>query len=269
MKKHKIVFVFAALAVVTGFFSCKRDITLKDPGVPASANSAFISFIDVAVHIDSAYAFNGKADTFNILLNGIKSIGYTAGTTPVMNMGNSYPLSGTLTGYAEVAAGNQEIKFVRGVNTLDSVLFYSFSESLQPNSYYTLLITDSIKSGQDEKRMFLKDVFTLTDSGSYNMRFVNTVLNDTAAVDVYSARQAKIIFANVKPGAVVDFTKFTASFTSDTLTCRRAGTTTSLDVLNTALLYGLRTFTLVYEGDAKNATAKDPKRHHLVTYFNH
>jgi hypothetical protein len=266
MKKLNIPFAIAALAIVSGFFSCKRDIALKDPGVPASANSAFITFIDVAVNIDAV--LNAKADTFNILLNGVKSTGYTAGTAPVMNMGNSYPLSGTLTGYAEVAAGAQTIKFTRGVNTLDSVLFYSFNETLQPNSYYTLLVTDSIQSGQDEKRMFLKDVFTLTDSSSYNMRFVNTVLNDTGAVDVYSARQAKTIFANVKPGAVVDFAKFTASFTSDTLTCRRAGTSTTLDVLNTALLYGLRTFTLVYEGDAKNATAKDPKRHHLVTYYN-
>ncbi|HEY4108653.1 hypothetical protein [Puia sp.] len=266
MKKINIPFALAVLAMVTGFFSCKRDIALKDPAVPASANSAHVSFIDVAVNLNTV--LGAKADTFNILINGIKVTGYTAGTSPVMTMGSIYPLAGTSYGYAEVPTGDQTIKFARGVNTLDSVLFYSFNETFQANTYYTLLVTDSIKSSNDQLRMVLKDNFTLTDSTAYNMRFINTVLNDTASVDVYSARQAKTIFAGVKPGAVVDFGQFRSSFVSDTLYCRRAGTTTNLDVLNTQQLNGYRTYTLIYEGDAKNATAKDPKRHHLVAYLN-
>lgn len=266
MKKLNIPIALAALALVSGFLSCKRDIALKDPAVPVSANSANISFIDVAVNLTTVLGV--KADTFNILLNGVKSTGYTAGTSPVMTMGGIYPLAGTANGYAAVPAGDQTIKFARGVNTLDSVVLYSFNETLQPNSYYTLLVTDSIKSGNDAQRMFLKDNITATDSNSYNMRFINAVLNDTAGVDVYSARQAKTIFANVKPGSVIDFAKFTASFVSDTLTCRRAGTMTSLDVLLTTSLIGYRSYTLVYQGDYKNATAKDPKRHHLVSYLN-
>jgi len=266
MKKFNRYFALGALTVITGFLSCKKNTSLKDPAVPISTSSAYISFIDVAVNLNTILGF--KADTFNILLNGVKSTGFTSGTTPVMTMGGIYPIAGTTSGYAVVPSGDQTIKFARGVNDLDSAELYSFNESLQANSYYTLLITDSIKSGNDQLRMFLKDNFTPTDSTAYNMRFINTVLNDTASVDVYSARQAKIIFSDVKPGAVVDFAKFPASFVSDTLYCRRAGTSVNLDVLNTALLYGYRTFTLVYEGDAKNAAAKDPKRHHLVQYIN-
>lgn len=266
MKKLNIPIALAALALLTGFLSCKRDMALRDPGVPASANSSYISFIDVAVNLNTV--LGAKADTFNILLNGAKSTGFTAGTSPVMTMGGIYPLNGTANGYAIVPSGDQAIKLARGVNTLDSLVLYSFNETLQPNTYYTLLVTDSIKSSNDAQRMFLKDNITATDSNSYNLRFVNTVLNDTAGVDIYSARQAKTIFANVKPGTVVDFAKFTASFVSDTLTCRRAGTLVSLDVLLTTSLIGYRSYTLVYQGDYKNATAKDPKRHHLVSYLN-
>jgi hypothetical protein len=264
MKKLNILF---ALAAFTVFFSCKRDMALRDPANPASSGSAFISLIDAAPNLSTV--LGAKADTFNVLFNGVKVTGYTAGTTPVMTMSNSYPLSGTNTGYASVPSGDQTIKFARGVNTLDSVVLATFNETLQAGSYYTLLITDSIKSSQDAARMFLKDNFKPVDSLTYNIRFVNAVLNDTAAVDIWSSRQAKNIFASVAPGAVVDFAQFPSSWTNDTLTCRRAGTKVNLDVLNTQPLNGLRTYTLVYEGDAKNATSKDPKRHHLVTYINH
>lgn len=258
MKILNIPFALAALAAVTGLFSCKRDIALKDPAVAVSTNSANIAFIDASVNLSTILGV--KADTFNILLNGVKSTGFTAGASPVMTFSSIYPVAGTANGYATVASGAQTFKFARGVNTLDSLVMYSFNETLQAGSYYTLLVTDSIQSGNDQARMFLKYNFTPTDSMAYNLRFINTVLNDNAGVDIYSARQATTIFSNVKPGSVVDFTKFNvkASFVSDTLYCRRAGTSTNLDVLLTQSLIGYRTYTLVYEGDAKNSTAKDP-----------
>lgn len=267
MKKLNLYLALAALAAGSAFFSCKRDNALKDPANRPASDVAFISLIDVAPNLSTVLGV--KADTFNVLFNGVKVTGYTAGTTPVMTMSNIYPLPGTNTGYAAIASGDQTIKFARGVNTLDSVVLTTFNETLQAGSYYTLLITDSIRSSQDASRIFLKDEFKQVDSLTYNIRFVNTVLNDTANVDIWSNRQAKNIFSNVKPGAVVDFIQYPSSWTSDTLICRRAGTKTNLDVLNTQTLYGLKTYTLVYEGDAKNAASKDPKRHHLVTYVNH
>jgi len=266
MKKLNILFALAALTVVTGFLSCKRDMALKDPAVPASGNTAYISLIDVAPNLSTVLGI--KADTFNVLFNNVKVTGYTVGTSPVMTFSGIYPLSGTNNGYAVIPAGDQTIKFARGVNTLDSLLLFTFNESLQANSYYTLLVTDSIKSGNDAARMFLKDNITPVDTGFYNMRFVNAVLNDTAGVDVWSKQNARNIFTNVKPGAVVDFAKFTSSWNTDTLFCRRAGTTVGLDTLLTQSFYSLRTYTLVYKGNAFSAVKTDTKRRHLIAYVN-
>ena len=266
MKKLNIIFALSSLAVLAGFVSCKRDMALKDPGVPVSSTSAFISLIDVAPNLTAVLGF--KADTFNVLFNNVKVNGYTSGTSPVMTFSSIYPLSGTAAGYATIPAGDQTIKFARGVGTLDSVVLYTFNESLQANSYYTLLITDSIKSGNDAARMFLKDNFTPVDSGFFNLRFVNAVLNDTAGVDVWSNRNGKNIFTNVKPGAVVDFAKFNSSWITDTLLCRRSGTLVGLDTLLTQSFYSLRTYTLVYKGNALSAVKTDTKRRHLITYVN-
>jgi hypothetical protein len=266
MKKLNIVFALSTLAAFTGLFSCKREMPLKDPAVPVSSSSAYISLIDVAPNLTTV--LGAKADTFNVLFNNVKINGYTAGTSPVMTFGSIYPLAGTATGYAAVPAGDQAIKFARGVNTLDSVVLASFNETLQPNTYYTLLITDSIKSGRDSARMFLKDNLTSLDTGFYNLRFVNAALNDTAGVDVFSKRNAKNIFSNVKPGAIVDFTKFNSSWISDTLFCRRAGTQVGLDTLLTQNLYSLRSYTLVYKGNALSAAKTDAKRRHLIVYVN-
>ncbi|HXB10035.1 MAG TPA: DUF4397 domain-containing protein [Puia sp.] len=266
MKKLKSIILVSSLAVVTGFFSCKRDMALRDPAVPVSGNSANISLIDVAPNLSTVLGV--KADTFNVLFNSVKVSGYTVGTSPVMTFSGIYPLAGTATGYASIPAGDQTIKFARGVNTQDSLVLFTFNESLQANSYYTLLITDSIKSGNDAARMFLKDNFTPVDTGFYNMRFVNAVLNDTAGVDVWSKQQAKNIFANVKPGSVVDFAKFNSSWGTDTLFCRRAGTAVGLDTLLTQNFYSLRTYTLVYKGNAFSAVKTDTKRRHLITYVN-
>src|SRR6202000_2671462 len=90
MKKSTIVFALILLAVLTGVFSCKRDMPLKDPANTPSGSSAFISLIDVSPNLDSI--LHAHADTFNVLFNGAKVTGYTAGTSPVMTFGGIYPL---------------------------------------------------------------------------------------------------------------------------------------------------------------------------------
>ena len=54
MKKSTIVFaLILLLAVLTGAFSCKRNMPLKDPANTPSGSSAFISLIDVSPNLDS------------------------------------------------------------------------------------------------------------------------------------------------------------------------------------------------------------------------
>jgi len=267
MKKINIVFIVALVAVLAGLPSCKKDWPLRDPAVTASANSAFISLIDVAPNLTTV--LGAKADTFNVLFNGTKVTGYTAGTSPVMTFGGIYPLAGTSTGYANVPAGTQAIKFAKGVNTLDSVVLASFNETLQPNTYYTLLITDSIKSNRDSSRMFLKDSMPAVTSGFYNLRFINAALNDTGAVDIWSTRNNRNIFTKVAPGGIVSFASFASNWSlSDTLFCRRSGTQVGLDTLLSQNFNNLRTYTLVYKGNALSAVKTDPKRRHLIAYVN-
>ena len=266
MKKINIVFALVLLAVFSGFISCKRDMALKDPAVAVSG-SAFISLIDVAPNLDSI--LHARADTFNVLFNGTKVTGYTAGTSPVMTFGGIYPLPGTSIGYAAVPAGSQSITFANGVNNLDSVALATFHETLAANTYYTFLITDSVNSSRDSSRMFLKDSLVPVTPGFFNLRFINAALNDTAGVDVWSTRNNRNIFANIKPGGIVGFSPFASNAAlSDTLFCRRAGTQVGLDTLLTQTFYNLRTYTLVYKGNALSNVKTNTKRRHLIVYVN-
>lgn len=267
MKKINIVIGWLLLAVLVGVIACKKNNPLKDPANAPSPNSAFISLIDVSPNLDNI--LNAKADTFNVLINGVKVTGYTAGTSPVMTFGGIYPLAGNNNGYAAIPSGPQKIEFVRGVNQLDSVVFATYNKTLQPNTYYSFIITDSVNSNRDSSRIFVKDSLLPVPSGFYNMRFVNAALNDTAAVDIWSARNNRTIFAGIKPGGIVSFTSFASNWAlTDTLFARRSGTTIGLDTLVSQTFYNLRSYTLVYKGNALSNLKTDPKRRHLIAYFN-
>lgn len=267
MKKINIIFGLILLAVLTGAISCKRSMPLKDPANAPSANSAFISLIDVSPNLDNI--LNAKADTFNVLFNGVKISGYTAGTAPVMTFGGIYPLAGNNNGYAAVPSGAETVEFARGVNQVDSVVFATYHKTLLPNTYYSFIITDSVNSNRDSSRMFIKDSLTPVTPGYYNLRFVNAALNDTAGVDIWSARNNRTIFANIKPGGITIFSPFASNWSlSDTLFARRAGTTIGLDTLVSQTFYTLRSYTLVYKGNALSNVKTDPKRRHLIAYVN-
>jgi hypothetical protein len=255
------------LAVLAGLTSCKREMGLKDPAVAPGTASAFISLIDVAPNLDSV--LQADADTFNVLFNGVKVTGYTAGTSPVMTFGSVYPLAGTFTGYASVPAGAQQIQFARGINNLDSVLLASFHETLTPGQHYSLIITDSINSGRDSSRMFIKDSLLPVTQGFYNMRFINTCWSDTGNVDIWSTRNNRTIFSNIKPGQITGFSSLASNWQlSDTLFVRRAGTMVGLDTLNTQTYYNLRSYTLVYKGHPLSNAKTDAKRRHIIAYVN-
>ncbi|GGA96487.1 DUF4397 domain-containing protein [Puia dinghuensis] len=264
MKKINILVILAA--ALTGLFSCKRDMALKDPA-NSPAGSAFISLIDVSPNLDNV--LNASADTFNVLFNGVKVTGNTPGTAAAMTFGSIYPFAGTANGYAAVPAGNQQIEFVKGFNTLDSLVLATFHETLTAGQYYTFMITDSINSTRDSARMFIKDVLPPDTLGFYNLRFVNAAWNDTAGIDIWSKRNSGNIYTNAKPGTITGFSAYASNWLlSDTLFVRRTGTHIGLDTLNTQYFYQLRSYTLVYKGNALSNKKTDPKRRHLIAYVN-
>lgn len=267
MKKTNIISGLLLLAMSGGLFSCKRDMALKDPGVAPGANSAFISLIDVSANLDTVLQAN--ADTFNVLFNGVKVNGYTKGTSPTMTFGSIYPSAGTFTGYAAIPSGTQQIQFVKGVNNLDSVTLASFQETLLPGQHYSLIVTDSINSTRDSSRMFVKDSLISVTPGFYNMRFINTCWADTGSVDIWSTRNNRTIFANMKPGQITAFSSFASNWQlTDTLFVRRSGTLQGLDTLNTQTFYTLRSYTLVYKGHPLSNIKSDTKRRHIIAYVN-
>lgn len=266
MKKINIISGLVLAAALTSLISCNRDMPLKDPAI-SPANTAFISLIDVSPNLDSV--LHASADTFNVLFNGVKLTGYAPGAAAAMTFGAIYPFATTNNGYASVPAGNTEIKFTRGLNALDSVVFATFHETLAAGQYYSFLITDSVNSNRDSSRIFVKDSLVPVPSGFYNLRFVNAALNDTAGIDIWSARNNRNLYSNAKPGTLTGFSSFASNWVlSDTLFVRRAGTLIGLDTLNTQTFYNLRFYTLVYKGNALSNKKTDPKRRRLITYVN-
>jgi hypothetical protein len=254
------------LAALLGFFSCKRDMALKDKAI-SPTGTALIKLIDVSPNLGAV--LNTNADTFNVLFNGVKVTGYSAGTAAAMTFSATYPFGGTNNGYASVPAGNQEIKFVKGFNTLDSVVLGTFHKTLLPDTYYSFIITDSVNSGRDSSKMFIKDSLFSVTTGFFNLRFIHTAWNDTANIDVWSSRNNRNIFVNVKPGSVSAFGTYGLNTQlSDTLFVRRAGTQIGLDTLNTVLFSNQRSYTLIYKGNALSNKSTDTKRRHLITYLN-
>jgi hypothetical protein len=268
MKKINIISGFIVVALVS-FFSCKRDMALIDK-TASPAGTARISIIDVSPNLGSI--LNTNADTFNILFNGVKITGYTPSAAASVTYNSIYPFAGNNNGYASVPAGDQEVKFVKGFNTLDSVvLMPAFHKTLLADQYYSLIITDSIGSGRDSSKIFVKDSLLPVTAGYYNLRFVHAVLNDTAGkgIDVWSTRNNRTIFSNIKPGTVTAFSSYAYNAVlNDTLFVRRAGTLAGLDTLNTVIYNNQRSYTLVYKGNGNSNKNTDTKRRHLITYFN-
>ena len=117
--------------------------------------------------------------------------------------------------------------------------------------------------------MFIKDSLVQVNDGFYNMRFINTCWADTGSVDIWSTRNNRTIFANIKPGGITAFSSFASNWQlSDTLFVRRSGTLVGLDTLNTQTFYNLRSYTLLYKGHPLSNTKADSKRRHITAYVN-
>ena len=270
MKKTKMIFGLLILAALAGFLSCKRDMALKNPEI-SPAGTALVKIIDVSPNLTSVLGLPAGtlADTFNVLFNGVKITGYTPGTAAAVSYNNTYPFSGTYNGYASVPAGDVEIKFTKGLNTLDSVVLCTFHKTLTAGQYYSLIITDSIKSARDSSKMFIQDAFAPLTAGFIGLRFVNAAWNDTSSVDIWSCRNNKPIFTKVTPGTITAFNILGRPYLNDTFYVRRWATTKGLDTLVSVSFSDARSYTLVYKGNALlGDTSKSVLRRHLINYLN-
>jgi hypothetical protein len=247
MKKYIIIPVVAAVLVIALFNSCKKYDKLLKNVLPA--NAAYLKVIHAAPGFTQVF---NAPDNFNVLVGGINGQRIAAAFT----YNSAFPANTINTDtYAAVPSGSQDIRLaLKGVANIDSIPVAIIPKNLSAGSYYTLVITDSITTTSDFSKIWVADNFTTPASGSYGLRFIHAVMNDTAGknVDVYSFRTASNIFSNITPGTATPFTTQTVTGILDTLSIRRAGTTFELARLNGVnYTNNQRVYTLVYRGDGR------------------
>jgi hypothetical protein len=268
MKKNILVIAIIFSTSLIGMFSCSRDYTLKSP-VSTTTGSSYLRVIDASPNFRSIF---NLPDSFNVFVNGTKISGFTPGATYLMTYGASFPAVTSLNGYVAVNPGTQVIKLtLGGVLNSDSIAITNFTKTLLPDQCYTLMITDSILSTRDSSQIFVQDIYTKPTIGYYNLRFIHAVLNDTAgkAIDVWSTRNNKNIFTNLKPGSVSSFIPLPYNvLLGDTLYVRRAGSLTNTLATGYTLISFMnqRTFTLYYKGDGNLTTGTRARG--LAVYVN-
>lgn len=240
----KKIFSYTTLIVfgILVFASCKKQAD-KIADYSGTEGNAFVRFIHVAP--SWRQVFNAP-DSLNIFINNAKING------PLITYGGQFPASGTIYGYLGVPVGLQNIKLsVAGVVNPDSIQLALFTKVFTAGQYYSIILTDNIKSSNDSNKIILQDAYNKPSNGNYSIRFVHAVLNDTTGknIDVFSARRNANILNNIKPGQIVDFQNLPYnSQLSDTLQVRRAGT---LQTLATSITQpgNQRAYTLVYRGN--------------------
>lgn len=215
MKKNILVLIISILLIQLS--SCERDYTLLDP-VQRTDGLSYLAIIDASPNFRTIF---GQPDSFNVFINGNKISGFTPGSKPpVLTFGATFPSTTTGFGYVAIPSGPQQIKLsVSGVNNADSIPIVTFNKVFEPDKQYTFMITDNIKSANDSAQIFVEDDYTFPPTdGYYNLRFIDAVTNDTAAVDLFSYARNAVIFSNVTPGGISAFTQLGSNLqTTDTL----------------------------------------------------
>lgn len=266
MRKNSLFFI--AIGIVTTYFaiSCKREL---EPAAQYETpkGTAYLRIVHASPYFSNI--FNVR-DSFNVLVGGTKVSSFINGNNPYMTYtaNNTFPTGSSLYGYVSVPAGEQEIKLSAGVMNPDSITIKRFTKILEPDTYYTFMITDSINSTRDAAQIFVRDSISTTPTiGYYSLRFIHAVMQDSVApkqklvdtINVFSSRYNRNIYTNITPGTVTGFSQFTyTDRLSDTIYIRRVRSTVNLAVLNNVTFNNQRTYTLYFKGDGTLNPAPPP-----------
>ena len=241
MKKNVLAIIILACSMGL-LWSCKKDLAHVNT-FSNTEGLAFIKFFDASPNFRSI--FKG-ADSFNIYVNGVKVNGSQ------LTYNSIFPSVANV--YAGVPAGPQSIRItVNGKATPDSITLASFNKTLEQGAYYSLFLTDSALKNIDSKQMWIRDQFLVTDTNNYTIRFVDAVMNDPIAVDVYSYRKGANLFTGITPGTATPFVLMPYTILPDTFYVRQTGTMTEIARINivngstTATNRG-RPYTILYKG---------------------
>jgi hypothetical protein len=259
MLKNKLYLLGAAALVFVLAIACKKDLTYVAT-TQGAENKAYVKIVHASPYFRKIF---NAPDTLHVYANNQK---FNATT---LTYGSAFP-SSTGNGYAALDAGVIQFElYAAGKIKPDSAKVTALSKTLATNSYYSLILTDSIGSPRDSTQIWLNDNVNAPPPSLYSLRLVHAVMNDTTgkAIDIYSARRNGNIFTNYLPGRSSGFT--TLPFNqqvSDTLIVRRSGTTFELARINTISFNNQRVYTLVYRGNA-DSTPTAVARPRTLTYY--
>jgi hypothetical protein len=257
--------LLVAGAAVVSLVACKKE-TMWHAEADMTGFQSYVKMVHASPNFRAVLS-NPSAtppllvkDTFNVYAGSTKL------NNTIMTYGSVFPGTNLYNG---LSAGTQVFRYVNpGVLNVDSLTVQSFVKSLDKGQRYSLIITDSMKSVNENMQMFIRDNFVTPVPSQFGIRFVHAVVNDTAGktVDLYSAKLKANMFTNVKIGSATSFQYYNTTMTNDTLIVRRNGVTTwELARLNAQAYSNQRVYTYVYRGDTK---ATGTKGKALIAYSN-
>ncbi|MDE3126106.1 MAG: DUF4397 domain-containing protein [Bacteroidota bacterium] len=281
--KHTIIKIFLLFTFFAAIFACKKTFIINTPYQVLDSSKAYLKIVHASPFFRQV---TGAQDSFNIYMGNIR-----LNNTPFLTYNGIFPnavnpTSSNITNtYMAVAAGLQQFHFsLPGVVNQDSIQLFSFSKILNPGSFYTLLITDSILSKRDSSKIFIQDIFSTPLQGNISLRFIHAVLNDTIGktVDIFSYARNATILTKITPDSTTAFQ--TLGYNTgviDTFYVTRSlatGQPSNTPLANRTILAKLpfatnttgaapqRVFTLYYKGDGTTIVGKKPRT--LASYIN-
>jgi hypothetical protein len=262
MKKSLQHILLGAFMLVIGLVACSKETEYLAEPVSTSTN-AFVKIVHEAPNLAT---ITGQTDNITVSRFNWSTMIYDKLTGTPITYDKTFPTTTNV--YLSMPSGPQTFKFsLAAVSQKDSAELFLKSFQTDPGKYYSFIVTDSVKASSASKAIFLQDDILPLDVSQIGLRFVHAIWNDTAAstVDIFSARNNRVIFSAKGAGSASTFTAFNYFTTSDTLIVRRAGTTNELARLNTFVPTPGRNYTVVYKGNG-TVTSSTGKPRSLMVY---
>lgn len=250
-------FIIAGMALMMGITACKKEFTIH-AAEESTTGKAYLKIVHASTNLD----------TFNLYVGGTKMNG------AAITYNGIYPVSG-VNSYLTVDPGTQTVElFKPGTLVGDSISLQSFSDNFEAGKYYTFILTSA---GQ----IFTADTFPVPDTGSIDIRFIHTVLNDTTGktVDLFSAKHG-VVAAGLHPGELSGFIPVPYSVNiKDTLYVTRSASaatplsgravfaTMALTTGNIANLTVQRSYTVIFKGSI--AVTSGTKARGMIGYVHY
>lgn len=219
-----------------------------------------VSFISIAcnkANNERIAAFETDLDNKSVVQVAVATVNATRNylyvdskqiTGATLSSGSIFPVSATGVGF-NVEGGFRSF-LVRDTLSTTTQMPFSFAESFNVSTHYTLFLYDTITA---PKQKTVKDNIVIPPDTTCRLRFANFIYNNAAVpnVDVFSFNRNANIFTNIAVTDVTEFIPYPSRLPADTLYIREAGTMNLLLKQSIGVLTPKRNYTFLYRGSFK------------------